>query len=171
MPVVADGDADQAGLGLVDRRSRIAGSVVALLVEARVLGDVGHAGHAQDVAIGVDHRRAVVGLEPVALEEVHHHDHAAIARLLAEGGHGRTVERLGQAAAVAAGGLLRIEPLEGQLGEAHHHGAGGRRLVEGGQSALHVGGLVPGRVLLDEGDLHGRQHIPGRRREPPRAST
>ena len=54
--VVTDGDADPAGGGVEDRRPGVTRRVVALLVKARVVGDVNHARAAKANAITVDHR-------------------------------------------------------------------------------------------------------------------
>ena len=94
--VVADGHADPADRVSVHRRAGVAGRVVALLVEARVVGDVDHARHAEQRAVGVDDRRAVEGPVAVALEEVEHDDHAELARLALERVGGRAGHGLGQ---------------------------------------------------------------------------
>ena len=56
MAVVADGDANPAGRRRVDGRAGIARRVIALLVKARVFGDVHHARPAEQASIGIDHR-------------------------------------------------------------------------------------------------------------------
>ena len=70
--VVADRDADVPGLCPVHGRTRIARRVVALLVEAGIVGDVNHARASQQAAVGVDHRRAVERTIAVTLVEVEH---------------------------------------------------------------------------------------------------
>jgi hypothetical protein len=53
--------------------------------------------------------------------------------------------------------LLRIEGLEGQLGEGHDLRALCGGLADGSQPATSVCLPIIDRALLDEGDPHGRQ--------------
>ena len=91
----------------------------------------------------------------VTLVQVDHRDDAKLLRFLLKGLHRRTVERLGQIAKARIGRPLRIEPLEGELGEACQLGAVARGGLERRESARDVCVLVFGGVLLDEGDFHG----------------
>jgi len=54
--VVADRHADRARLGLEDGRALVPGRLVALFVKAGVLGNVDHARHTKQRAVGIDHR-------------------------------------------------------------------------------------------------------------------
>ena len=123
-------------------------------MEARVLGDVNHPRHAEQRAVRIDHRRAVVGVIAVALVEVDHGDDAELLRLALKRRDRRSVERLGELAKVRLGRTLRIEPFEGELGETRQLRAVAGRGLERGQPARDVGGLVFGGVLLDQRNFH-----------------
>jgi hypothetical protein len=152
--VVADRHSDPPDRGLVDRRARVTGRVVALLVEAWVVGDVHHPRAAEERAVGVDDRRAVVASPAVALVEVQYDHHSERGGAGREGlGHG-TGHRLSQRARVASRRPLRVEGLEGQLREADQLGASPRRRLEGLEAAAKIVAAVGARVLLDESDLH-----------------
>ena len=83
---------------LVDRRAGVARRVVALLVEAGVVGDVDHAGPAEQRAVRVDDRRAIERAVAVALVQIQHDDDAEFARAARERIRGRARHRLARAA-------------------------------------------------------------------------
>ena len=100
-------------------------------------------------------RRAVERAGAVALEQVEDDDHAVFGGLGLEGLGDRAGHRFGEAGEVGACRPLRIEPLEGQLGEADEPRAVGGGDVDGLEAGGDVGLLVRCGALLDEGDLHG----------------
>jgi len=124
-------------------------------VEAGVVGDVRHARDAEQASVGVDHRRRVVGAVAGALEQVQHDDDAEVAGAPGESVGRRSRHGLGLRRGVGIGRPLRVEGLEGQLGEAGQVRTLAGGLLERRQSERDVGGLLGRRRLLDEGDTHG----------------
>src|SRR5579872_1835874 len=70
VPVVTDRHTDSSRFRLVDGSAGGARRVVALLVEACVLGDVDHARAAEKTPVGVDHGRAIVCGRAVAFVQI-----------------------------------------------------------------------------------------------------
>jgi hypothetical protein len=113
--VVANRDAYAANRGRKDGRAKIARRVVLLFMEARVLGDVHHTRAAEQRAVGVNHRGAVVRPGTVALEQIQEQRrYRALARVIGNVGD-RARHRLGKCGHVASCGSLWIEGRERQL--------------------------------------------------------
>ena len=115
VPVVADGHADSAGARLVYRRAGVARGVVALLVEARVFGDVDHPCPSEQTPVGVDDWRAVVRATTIAFEEVKDDDDSKLTGGGHEGSYGRARHILGHRRYIRSSRALRMKGLERQL--------------------------------------------------------
>ena len=154
VPVVADGHADSAGARVVDRRARVARRVVALLVEARVFGDVDHPRAPKQPPVRIDDWRAVVRATALPLEEVENDDHAELTRRRREGIDSRSRNGLSQSGHIRTSGPLRMKWLERQLRETDERSPFARGRFECAEAALDVRRPVGRRVLLDECDSH-----------------
>ena len=154
--VVADSDADGACLRPVDRGAGIPRRVVALLVEAWIVGDVDHPRASEDRTVGVDDRRAIVGTLAIALVQIQDDDDPQLARLPRERVGQRPGNRLGEPPRFRRGRMLRMESLEGELGEGNDRRARARRPLQRRQPPAHVVLFVGGGLLLDERDFHPR---------------
>ena len=89
-----------------------------------------------------------------AFVEVQHHDHAEVACLGAEEIRRRPWNRLRQVKRHLAGRPLRVEGLEGELGETGDARSRGRSALEGRQTALDIERSRLRGGLLDERDSH-----------------
>ena len=152
--VVADRHADGAGLRAIHRRTGVAGRVIALLVEARIVGDVYHAGPAQKRAVGVDHRRTVESALAVAFVQVEDDDNAELASPAREGISRRARYRFASAPRGRASRTLWKKTLEGELGVDDQVGALARRILERGEPSGNIARLVGGGGLLHQTNLH-----------------
>ena len=93
-------------------------------------------------------------MRPIPFKQVDHGDDAELTRFALKGRDRRTIERLRQLADETARGTLRVEPFEGELGEAGHLGARAGRALEVREPARHVCRLVARGVLLNQGNVH-----------------
>ena len=131
MTVVTDGHADGACRGAIDRGAGVTRRVIALLVKARIVGDVNHPRAAEQRSVRVDHRRRVEGAVAVAFVEVDDHHDAQVA-----GGAGEAIRcRSGNGLSVLPGGgadrgTLRMKRLERKLRKRDQLGAGAGGLLE-----------------------------------------
>ena len=153
MAVVADGYSDSPRSRVVDGRASVAGCVVRLLVEAGVVRDVDHPRDAEQAAVGVEDRRAVVGSPVVAqLVHVEDGDERELSGPRCHGfgqrtGHG--FRQVGRGRIIRS---LRKEAVDGELGERDdlgaHLGSDPHRL----QGSIQVLPSIGLRLVLNQRD-------------------
>ncbi len=129
-------------------------------MEPGCLHDVGHAHRPEDLAVGVDDRRRIVGPPAVPLEEVDDGDDAQLPRQRRENVRGRTGDGLRLVQRLWGGRPFGQEPEEGELGEDNYLRPRPGGLPEGRDAAPEVVRPIGGGVLLDERDLCGQDFPP-----------
>jgi len=154
VPVITDRDTYLADLCGVHRGAGVSGRIVTALVKTGIVGDVNHPGAAEERAVGVDDRRAVVAAVAVELEEIEHHHHSELASARGKNVGDRSRHRLSLLVNVSVRWYLRVETFEGELRVTHQLGTISSRRFECGQSAIDILLFVVSRRLLYQCDPH-----------------
>jgi len=139
-------------MSLVNEGLPIARFIIAFLMESHPIHDMDHPGRPQQSAIRIDHGRRVVRTFAVSFEDIQDHHDAQLSRSLCESSGRRSRNGLCQSQGLRRRRHLRVEGLEGQLGEAQQLGSLPRRRLQGSQTALAVGLAIGSRSLLNQGD-------------------
>ena len=158
--IPADADADRAGFGLPRLEAGVAGAEVIFLLIARTVGDMALAVDAEDLAVSIGNRHAVVVARAVLLEEGDGNDELQFLGELLERTHGRMLaRRLGHLEPFRVLPRREVDALE-QLRRQHDLGAALGSLADEAFDLGDVGRHVRTERRLDggDGDRAARHH-------------